>query len=238
MKIVAISDTHNRHNKLVIPPCDILIHCGDWTSMGYKSEVEDFAKWINKQEAGYIIVVPGNHEKYLEDNLPDSLEWFVDHCPTAHLLIDESIEIEGIKIHGSPVSPWFHDWAWNRSSNQINGYSVRGKDFFPLPIKPHWDKIPDDVNILITHGPPYGILDETTYANGDPRPGHLGCVELMNRIKELKDLDLHFFGHIHAPGGTEKHIDGVSYYNAAICDESYFPGNKITEVDYELEKKP
>lgn len=232
MKLIAISDTHNRHGKLKIPKCDILIHAGDWTSMGYKHEVEDFAKWINEQPAKHIVLVPGNHELKFEESFPESREWVTNHCSKAHLLVDESVVIDGIKIHGSPVTPWFCDWAWNRSSGK-DGYHMNGKSFFPKPIKPHWDKIPDDTNILITHGPPYGILDETTYANGDPKPGNLGCEELMNRIKELKDLDLHFFGHIHAPGGTQVHKNGVSYYNAAICDETYFPGNPITEVDYE-----
>jgi len=218
MKLCVISDTHNRHRKLKIPPCDILIHCGDWTSMGYKHEVEEFAKWINKQDAGHIIVVPGNHELYFERFLPESKKWFTDHCPTAHLLIDESIEIEGIKIHGSPATPWFCDWAWNRAGETI---------------KKHWDAIPDNTNILITHGPPYSILDETTYATGEPKPGYLGCPYLLTRVKELKDLDLHFFGHIHSPGGRQKHSYGKSFYNCAVCDEIYFPSNPITVVEYE-----
>lgn len=232
-KIVVISDTHNRHKKITIPKCDILISCGDFTSMGYKREVEDFAKWMDEQPADHIIIIPGNHELQFEKDFPVSREWITEHCPVAHILVDESVVIDGIKIHGSPVTPWFCDWAWNRSSNVKSGYHMRGKSFFPTEIKPHWDKIPDDTNILITHGPPYGILDTTTFANGDPKPGNLGCVELMNRIKELKDLDLHFFGHIHSPGGTQVHQDGVSYYNAAVCDECYYPSNPITVVDYE-----
>jgi len=231
-KIVAISDTHNRHNKIQIPECYILIHCGDWTSRGYEDEVRNFAQWLNKQNAKHIIAIPGNHELEFERNLPSSLEWFKEECPNAHLLIDQAVEIEGIKIYGSPVQPFFCDWAWNRASN-ATGYHSHGKSYFPPPIKPHWDAIPNDTNILITHSPPYGILDKTTYANGEPRPENLGCELLMNRIKELKDLDLHFFGHIHAPGGNQIHLDGVSYYNAAICDEAYYPGNPITIVEYD-----
>lgn len=235
MKLVVISDTHNRHKDLVIPKCDILIHCGDWTSMGYKHEVEAFAKWLNKQPAESIVLIPGNHELQFEKDFPHSRKWLTDHCERAILLVDEAANINGVKIWGSPATPWFCDWAWNRSSNNLTGYHMHGKSFYPRPIKPHWDMIPLDTNILITHGPPYEILDQTTYANGDPKPGYLGCEELANRIKELKDLDLHFFGHIHAPGGQQIHKDGVSYYNAAICDETYFPSNSITIVEYELE---
>lgn len=234
MKIVAISDTHMRHDKLIIPPCDILISAGDWTNRGEKHEVEKFAKWINNQPAQFIVLSPGNHEKYLEEHLPESRNWFTENCPRAYLLIEESVTIEGIKIFGSPIQPFFFDWAWNRapSDQQMLMQCGYGKVKLAQPIKPHWDAIPDDTNILITHGPPYGILDQTTYANGDPRPEHLGCELLMNRIKELKDLDLHFFGHIHHPGGNQVHRDGVSYYNSAICDEIYAPTNPITVVDY------
>ena len=216
MKIVAISDTHNRHKKLEIPECDLLIHAGDFTSFGYKHEIEDFAKWINKQSAKNVVIVPGNHELYFENGLPLSKEWIKDNCPNAHLLIEESVEIEGIKIYGSPITPWFHDWAWNRHPQQITK---------------HWNNIPEDTKILITHSPPYGILDETTYANGDPKPGFLGCPQLLKRVQEIKP-DLHFFGHIHA-GYGEKHIDGTSYYNCSNCDETYCPSNSPTVVEYE-----
>lgn len=235
MKLISLSDTHNRHDKLIIPKCDILFHCGDWTSMGSYEEVIKFAKWLNEQKAKHIVLIPGNHELKFEGEFPNSRKWITDHCPRANLLIDESIIIEGIKIHGSPATPFFCDWAWNRASGR-NAYYVHEKMFNPLPIKPHWDLIPDDTNILITHGPPYGILDKTTYADGTPRPENLGCEQLMDRIKELKDLDLHFFGHIHAPGGNQVNLDGVSYFNSAICDETYYPSNPITELEYDLER--
>lgn len=235
MRIVAISDTHNRHKKLTIPECDLLIHAGDWSGKGAKSEVEDFAKWMAKQtQCKNIVVIPGNHELYLEQGLPTSRAWFTDHCPNAHLLIDEAVTIEGIKIYGSPATPFFCDWAWNRApgAKRAECHIAYGQIKYANPIVPHWNAIPDDVNILITHGPPYGILDTTTYADGSPRNEPLGCSDLMKRIKELKDLDLHFFGHIHHPGGTQLHRDGVSFYNAAICDETYYPSNPLTILDY------
>src|SRR6266850_3316831 len=101
MKLVAISDTHGRHNKLVIPECDILIHAGDWSSMGYKHEIEDLARWFNKLLADGtvkdIITIPGNHELEFEKRLPESRQWLTYLCPGIHLLIEESIEIDGVK---------------------------------------------------------------------------------------------------------------------------------------------
>lgn len=221
MKIVCISDTHNRHKKLTIPECDLLIHAGDWSFQGQYSEVKDFAKWLNKQydQCSNIVVIPGNHELMFEKNLPFSKTWFTEECPDAHLLIEESVTIDGIKIYGSPIQPFFCNWAWNR---------------YPHEIKKHWDAIPDDTNILITHGPPEGILDQTIYANGDIRPDMLGCPELLRRVKELKHLKLHTFGHIHYFGGKIKQEDGVVFNNASICDEQYIPLNPITVIDLDL----
>lgn len=217
-KIVAISDSHQRHDQIKIPECDFLIHCGDWCSMGYESEVRNFARWLNKQPARFIILTPGNHELEFERQLPASLQWFKEEAPNTHLLIDQEVTIEGIKFYGSPQTLFFHDWAFNRQTGE--------------EIQRFWDAIADDTNVLITHQPPYGILDQTSYADGTLKPGNLGCYQLMDRIKSLKDLDLHFFGHIHAGGGRQVHMDGVSYYNTAICDERYAPTNPITVVDY------
>lgn len=221
MKLVVISDTHNKHNKITIPPCDILIHAGDWSFQGRKSEVRDFSQWLNKQtQCKNIVVIPGNHELYFEQQLPASKLWFTEECPRAHLLIDYGCEIDGIKIWGSPIQPEFCNWAWNRNT---------------FTIQKHWDAIPEDTNILITHGPPYGILDQTTYADGSIRPDHLGCSKLLERIKTIKP-SLHFFGHIHNPGGEQVHAFGTSFYNAAICDEMYLPTNPLTIVEYNKEQ--
>lgn len=216
MRIVAISDTHNRHKQIEIPPCDILISAGDWSFQGMHSETESFAKWLNKQEAGYIVVVPGNHERTFEKMLPESRKWITDNCPAAHLLIDESVVIEGFKIHGSPVQPWFHNWAWNRE---------RGPD-----IKKHWDMIPDDTNVLITHGPPAGILDIVYQVDGVTPRERVGCHDLYEKVMSLKDLKHHIFGHIHCSYGHQEH-NGKHFWNAAICDEMYAPSNPIHIID-------
>lgn len=237
MKIIALSDSHNKHNKFpTLPECDILIHAGDWSGMGRKSETRNFAKWLNKQEAGYVVVVPGNHEVEFEKNLPASLNWILEECPHAHILIDRTIDIEGIKIHGSPVTPWFYDWAWNRSitNDDLVMHPRTGKVSSIQHIKPHWDMIPEGTDILITHGPPYKILDELIYTDGTPKGQFVGCPYLMDRIREIKP-DIHIFGHIHC-GFGQKHFNGTSFYNVALCDEMYMPTNGYTEIEYEKDK--
>src|SRR5690606_2941656 len=155
MKVIALSDTHNQHKKITIPECDILIHVGDWSSKGTFKETKRFAKWLNEQPSDNIIVVPGNHEIEFERGLPISKDWILDYCSRAKILIDDGVEINGYKIWGSPVTPWFHSWAWNRG---------RGED-----IKKHWDLIPNDTDLLLTHGPPVDILDIIYYADGTPK---------------------------------------------------------------------
>ena len=116
MKLVFISDTHNKHNKLTIPECDILFCAGDMSFQGQKSEMENFAKWLHKQKATHIVLTIGNHERIFEraingtDQDLSSKDWIMKHCPRAHLLIHEAVEIEGIKIFCSPWTPAFgHD---------------------------------------------------------------------------------------------------------------------------------
>lgn len=240
-KIAAMADSHNKHNKVTIPPVDMFIHAGDWSGMGRESETRNFAKWLNKLDARHIVVVPGNHEVEFEQGLPSSLNWILEECPRAHILIDQSVVIEGVKIHGSPITPWFHDWAWNRSIREDGmvykapRFGGGGSVFKQIPtIMPHWDLIPEDTDILVTHGPPYQILDELVFADGTPKGEHVGCHHLLERIKKVKP-DIHIFGHIHC-GHGQKHIEGTSFYNVALCDEMYMPSNGITIIDYKKEE--
>jgi Icc-related predicted phosphoesterase len=164
--------------------------------------------------------VQGNHELGVEKMFLVSQMIAKDKCPGVHFIDEGLVEIEGLKIWCSAITPEFHNWAWNRNSFEIIQ---------------HWKKIPDDINILITHGPPYGILDQTTYADGTIRPGFLGCPRLLERIKEIKP-SLHFFGHIHHGGGKSVNAFGTSFFNCAICDECYCPTNPITIVEYDKDE--
>lgn len=213
MKIVAISDTHNAHDKVTIPECDILIHGGDESYRGRKEEIEAFAKWFDKQPAKHLVWIPGNHSLGVEAHWPGSKHWFSDLCPRAHVLMHSDVTVEGVKIWGSPVTPWFHDWAWN---------VLRGE-----AIKKYWDLIPTDTSIVVTHGPPHGMLDKVS--PGTLREMSVGCEELMKAMLRIKPK-LHIFGHIHEGSGVQTFMDTI-YCNASIMDEYYDPVNPPREFD-------
>lgn len=127
--------------------------------------------------------------------------------------------IDGVKFWGSPWQPEFCNWAFNLS---------RG-----IKLKEKWDLIPADTNVLITHGPPMGILDNVTKFNGhtgELEIQHVGCVDLYNRVMELKSLQLHVFGHLHDGYGKQK-INKTIFVNASICTEEYKPTNAPIVVE-------
>lgn len=221
LKIVFISDTHTSHNDLKIPECDILIHCGDMSFLGKPNEMRDFAKWLDKQtQAKHIIVSVGNHEVAFENQLPLSRTWITEHCPRVNLLIHEAKEIEGIKFFVSPYTPRFNNWAFNVD---------RGE-----PISKYWNEIPEDTEILITHGPPKGVLDDVVHISGI-REGieHVGCQDLLDRVQKLSKLKIHAFGHIHAWGSLTEVNKGIMFINASNCDERYNVTNKPVVIEYE-----
>lgn len=215
-RIILLSDTHNAHDEIVVPDGDILIHAGDATNTGTAEEIAAFAGWFAKLPHRHKIFVAGNHD------------WLFETSPLqAHQLLgnqliylqDSEIEIENLKIYGSPWQPRFFDWAFNLTRGQ--------------QLAAKWRLIPDDTNILITHGPPFEILDAAP--RGSLPDENVGCVDLLARIKELlpsNQLKLHAFGHIHhSYGGVEKFAaefnrkQGVYFANASNCDESYAPVN-------------
>lgn len=207
IKIVAISDTHSLHDDLIVPNGDILIHCGDATNVGSVQDVIQFNSWLGTLPHKYKIFVAGNHD-FLFQTQPGLAKVMMTNCI---YLQDEQIEIEGLKIYGSPWTPFFNDWAFGLE---------RGKE-----IKRVWDNIPKNLDILITHGPPYGYLDSL------PSTGHIGCEELIKTIKRVKPK-YHLFGHIHN-GYGKAIVNKINLINCAICDESYSPVNKPMEFKYE-----
>lgn len=198
MKLVFISDTHEQHDALQLPDGDVLLHCGDFSGRGEIGQVQRFLDWFKEQPHQYKVLIAGNHD-FLAERNPSLFKTMVPD--NVIYLNDSGCTIEGLRIWGSPIQPWFFDWAFNRQ---------RGAD-----IQKHWDLIPDDTQILLTHGPPYGILDEVAR---DGRP--VGCRDLLKRIKALPDLKIHAFGHIHEGYGREEQ-DGVVFLNASVLDEHY-----------------
>lgn len=229
MKVVLISDSHGRHDNIyVMKPedslsnietlyhvsgmlynhmssvylphdADMIIHGGDMSMMGEEHEVEKFLRWYSNLPYKYKILIAGNHD-YLFERKRGIAREMLERYPNIIYLESSEVIIEGIKIYGEPRQPWFHSWAFNVERGEA--------------IKRYWDAIPDDVDILVTHGPPYDILDMTA------RGACVGCVDLRNRIKELKNLKLCIFGHIHEHAGYE-FIDGVHFVNASVLNLRY-----------------
>jgi predicted phosphodiesterase len=217
MKLVLISDTHCQHEGLDIPLCDVLVHAGDWTGRGSERQTVEFLKWFEAQtQATNRVFIAGNHDFYPE-RFPSEFRALVkQHAPSCTYLQDESAVIMGRKFYGSPISPWFCDWAFNR---------YRGSD-----IQRHWDLIPDDVDVLVTHGPVLGYGDKLSEHGSQPG-ANVGCVNLLNTIEwRLHNLKLHVSGHIHEGAGTYKHGD-ITLVNASVLDEHYRMRNAPVVVE-------
>ena len=215
MKIIAISDSHNYHSQLIIPPCDILIHCGDATGTGTQKEIEAFARWMDLQPAKHKIFSPGNHERTFEKCLPISKLWWSDYCPSGHLLIHKPIEIEGLKILCTPYTPKFFNWAFMKE---------RGLD-----IKKYWEQIPTGIDILVCHGMPYGILDDVIDWSSN-KIISVGCMDMLVELERIKPK-IYLGGHLHMNGGKNKQYDNIMVYNCAVCDDGYQVRNGITEIN-------
>lgn len=198
MKLTFISDTHAKHYQMVIQPGEVLIHCGDFTRQGDLADTESFADFMAAQDFKHKIVIAGNHDFCFEDDRKEQAEQCLQERGIIYLN-DSGVEIDGIKFWGSPIQPEFFEWAFNR---------VRGGD-----IRQHWDLIPKDTDVLLTHGPAFGVLDRCI----DGR--RVGCEDLLLRVEEIKPK-IHAFGHIHEDYGVCER-DGVVFVNACTLDERY-----------------
>ncbi len=206
MRIVALADTHNLHRGLSIPDGDILIHAGDITAGGTLRELADFAAYFDSLPHRHKIIVAGNHDFCFEQNREKSVLKF-KNCI---YLQDQSITIEGVKFYGSPWQPWFLDWAFNLD----RGPEMREK----------WDLIPPDTDVLITHGPPFGVRDK---AYGE----HLGCQDLLEALERVRP-SVHIFGHIHEGAGITSNKN-IIFINASSCNGNYELVNAPIVYDYD-----
>lgn len=178
MKLWHISDTHCKHDKIKVPEADIVVHSGDFSNhrnldLNY-NEVLSFLDWFSALNIKYKILVPGNHDvslfhkRVLPEQIPSGIIY----------LENKETVINGVKFYGAPQTPTFgKDWAWNVDRSKIHK---------------HWDLIPNDTDVIITHGPPFAILD-LTFNNELERAG---CKNLLKRISRIGP-QAHLFGHIH-----------------------------------------
>jgi Icc-related predicted phosphoesterase len=207
MKIVCVSDIHHKYEELSLPDGDVLIIAGDVTMHGKEDEWHKFKAWLIKEALKYskVYFVFGNHD-FETPNITKELE---DLGVT--VLTDKADSFGGLKFYGSPWQKGLPRWAWFKEDDG----SIQEK----------WDAIPEDTDVLITHVPPEGILDAippmSKYGNGCYAI-HVGDKYLLDRVKELKKLKLHVFGHIHESHGRTSNPDtGLVYVNVAICDDTY-----------------
>jgi len=209
MRLVCISDTHMAHRGIHLPEGDVLIHAGDATSCGSPDEVDRFLNWFAAQPHPRKILIAGNHD-WLYQRDPDIAKLLLEQYPGITYLEDSGVEIDGIKFWGSPWQPWFMSWAFNLARGGENLRHV-------------WNLIPIDTDVLITHGPPHGILDQIQACPPGQEDGpdhmHLGCEELKIRLAAVQPR-VHVFGHIHGSYGVAQ-SKTTTYVNACTCTEAY-----------------
>jgi Icc-related predicted phosphoesterase len=197
VKIICLSDTHGYHDEVVIPDGDILIHCGDYSARGSLKDITKFALWLGTLPHKHKIIISGNHDIYADGNRQIVETIFAEQ--DAVYLENELYCIEGLQIYGSPITPQFCSWAFMRK---------RGNEIAQI-----WQDIPKNLDILVTHGPPYGILDTNR------RHMQCGCWDLGKRITERKPK-YHLFGHLHEAYG-QKQVGDTLHINCSVLDDYY-----------------
>ena len=208
MRLAAISDIHGRQGTIrEFPKADLCVIAGDVCTTGKLTQLKQFIQDIRKWPYDKIIFVAGNHDRCLEgERRPQALE-IIAKDPRIVMLRDEALVVDGIKFYGSPWTPCYGRWAFMRPDDLLGDHV--------------WRFIPDDTDILITHGPACGILDRV--GNRLPGSNTLRYELDKGRIK----LKAHIFGHIHeGRGSMEVPTYGeITYmaYNVSYLDSKYEP---------------
>jgi len=220
MRLVVISDTHSLHAVIHggVPDGDVLVHGGDFCGQNSKVSVGAFLEWFAAQPHKHKIFIAGNHDGAFEVD-PEWCQQAIEAIdPSLIYLQDSGVEIDGVKFWGSPWQPEFCDWHFN------------------LPRGPQlakkWALIPRDTDVLITHGPPHGILDVCPDVNqvlASPQMISVGCEELAKTIPRVQPK-VHIFGHIHEGYGTHEQ-NGITFINGSNVDGTYRPVNPAIVFD-------
>jgi len=215
MKIIAFSDIHGQRSKELTSwfknnPADLLLFAGDLQANQTTDYGIEFIEWLHKLPYTDKIMVFGNHDGHYMDVINHLINKKYNDI---RILIDGAIKIKGIKIFGSPHSVEFGSWWFMKKDDELEEL---------------WKKIPDDTDILITHGPPFGILDNTINNT------ITGSKTLLKRINELKNLRYHIFGHIHESYGRVN-INGITFMNVSLLNEKYQLVNDPMIIEYEHE---
>lgn len=211
MRLVCLSDTHSMHRQVDVPDGDVLIHAGDCLGAGTLEELDDLNDWLGSLPHRHKILIAGNHD-WCFQNDPVAARARVTQ---AVYLQDEGITLDQVRFWGSPWTPVFFDWAFNLD---------RG-----APLAERWAQIPDPTDVLITHGPPAGILDGVNAGLTGTHTEHVGCADLMTAVERLQP-PIHIFGHIHE-GYGQHDWHGTLFVNASTCRANYKPLNPPIVLD-------
>jgi len=231
LKLICVSDSHNRHAEISLPKLSeeelentVFIHAGDFTDLGLPKEVKSFELWLRSLPFKNKIVIAGNHDLCCESyektrramyRLPYEADWTSTQVPyrvyNATYLNQESFTINGINFYGEPRTPEFYDWAFN----------VKRED-----MKHVWELVPENTDVLITHGPPlnYGDAVYKRMAGMATRE-NVGCKFQLEMIKNHPNLKVVVCGHIHPANGSydlvKNNGDVVKIINASVVNEKY-----------------
>jgi Icc-related predicted phosphoesterase len=208
MKIDLISDLHGF--KPVLEGGDLLIIAGDLTARDKAPEYHDFLRWLSRLDYKKKLIIGGNHDTYL-------MKWESHKlCDSIEYLFDSGTEYEGLKIWGSP---------WTATFRGQNPECMAFSLDIDTQLMEKWALIPDDIDILVTHTPPQGVLDKCSRRR-------VGCHHLLNRVLEIKPK-IHVFGHIHECGGQQTKIEGLdtTFVNAAYVNKYYEPVHKAIRIE-------
>ena len=224
MKVICMSDSHLRHSERfcngipnrikfpAIPDGDILIHSGDFCVMGDVEETKIAMEWFGSLPHKHKVMIAGNHDRLFERNpvLARSM------VPKDVIYLEDSLAtIEGIRIYGSPWTPKFMDWSFTKERGSM--WEI-------------WSKMPDNIDILVTHGPPSGNLGG--FLKNEQID--VGDEELLERILQVKPR-FHVCGHVHEGTGYHERY-GIHFFNAAICNYAYWPVNQ--PMMFNIGKRP
>ncbi len=190
------------HSRLAWPEGDILVHAGDFTMLGKPDKIAEFGNWLRDSVFNAAIIVAGNHDILFQKEPQKARKLLLKH-DKIHYLEDGGCTIDGISFYGSPWQPEFsHGWAFTLATEE--------------ELSNKWRRVPSNVQILVTHGPPAGILDFTV----DGR--HAGSTSLLTEIIQRVKPRLHLFGHIHEGYGICDNKQ-TKFLSASICNANYEP---------------
>lgn len=170
--------------------------------MGKPEKIEEFGMWLRDSPFIAVVLIAGNHDILFQKKAEKARKLLSKH-DKIYYLEDSGCRVEGISFYGTPWQPEFGSgWAFTLDTEQ--------------ELNKKWQNIPSDVQVLISHGPPAGILDFTVDGK------HVGSSSLLAETTQRIKPQLHLFGHIHE-GYGKCTLGEVIFVNGSICNSDYLP---------------